>query len=53
MVDIVITIEDLYPKIQKDLINFLKDSKLEIDIYFKNNSADNKKHNELINQFNT
>ena len=51
--DIVITIEDLYPKIQKDLINFLKDSKLEIDIYFKNNSADNKKHNELINQFNT
>ena len=53
MVDIVITIEDLYPKIQKDLINFLKDSKLEIDIYFKNNSADNKKHNELIKQFNT
>ena len=53
MVDIVITIEDLYPKIQKDLINFLKDSKLEIDIHFKNNSADNKKHNELINQFNT
>ena len=53
MVDIVITIEDLYPKIQKDLINYLKDYKLEIDIHFKNNSADNKKHNELINQFNT
>tara|TARA_B100001123_G_C15031857_1_gene915723 strand:+ start:72 stop:896 length:825 start_codon:yes stop_codon:yes gene_type:complete len=53
MVDIVLTIQDLYPKIQKDLINYLKDSKLEIDIHFKNNSADNKKHNELINQFNT
>ena len=52
LIDIVLTIQDLYPQIQKDLINFLKDSRLEIDIHFKNNSADTKKHNELIKQFN-
>ncbi len=30
-------IEELYPKVQKDLIDAIKNSKLEIDIHFKNN----------------
>ena len=52
MLDFALIIEILYPKIQIDLINFLKDSKLAVEIYF-NHSEYNKKHNELIKQYNT
>ena len=52
LLGISITIEDIYPKIVRELINNLIQSKLKIDIHFKNNSLDNKKHNELIAQFN-
>jgi hypothetical protein len=53
LVDIVYTVESIYPDIQKDLIDLLKNSKLSIEMYFKHNSEDNKKHNELISRFNT
>lgn len=52
LLGISITIEDIYPKIDRELINNLIQSKLKVDIHFKNNSLDNKKHNELIAQFN-
>ena len=52
LLGISITIEDIYTKIDRELINNLIQSKLKIDIHFKNNSLDNKKHNELIAQFN-
>jgi len=41
-------IEELYPKVQKDLIDAIKNSKLEIDIHFKNNLDDLIKYNEII-----
>ena len=40
-------VEKLYPKVQKDLIDVIKNSKLEIDTHFKNNLDDLIKYNEL------
>ena len=41
-------VEELYPKIQKDLIDMIKKSKIEIDTHFKFNPEDAIKYDELV-----
>ncbi len=41
-------VEKLYPKIQKDLIDMIKKSKIEIDTHFKFNLEDAIKYHELV-----
>ena len=53
LTNISIIVEDIYPLINKNLINLLENSRLSIDVHFKNNIKESDEHDELLIYFNS
>jgi len=50
---ICVIVDDIYPSINKNLINLLENSQLSIDVHFKNNIKESDEHDELLIYFNS